>query len=80
MKGIPMAITRIPEPAVIRGVLVAITGVAAYFLNRQIDTSWIDAVLTIYTLVSPIIAGILIRPAVTPVSRPSAGMPGSGRG
>lgn len=69
MKGTAMAITRIPEPALIRGVLVAITGAIAYFLNREVNTAWIDAVLTIYTVMSPIIAGLVIRPAVTPVSK-----------
>jgi multisubunit Na+/H+ antiporter MnhG subunit len=64
-----MPLTRIPEPAVIRGVLVAITGVAAYFLNREVSTAWIDAALTIYTLLAPIVAGLVIRPAVTPVKR-----------
>jgi hypothetical protein len=64
-----MPITRIPEPAVIRGVLVAITGVAAYFLNREVSTAWIEAVLTIYTLLAPIVAGLAIRPAVTPVNK-----------
>lgn len=60
---------RLPEPALIRGVLVAITGVIAYLFGRQIDTSWIDAALTIYSLLTPIIAGVLIRPAVVPVSK-----------
>lgn len=59
--------TRTPEPALIRSVLVTITGVIAYFLGRQIDTSWIDAVLTLYSLATPFLAGLLIRPAVTPV-------------
>lgn len=60
--------TRVPEPALVRSVLVAITGVAAFALGRQIDTSWIEAVLTIYGLLTPVIAGAVIRPAVTPVT------------
>lgn len=61
-----MRIRRLPEPAVVRSILVAITGVAAYVLGRQVDTAWIDAVLTIYSLLTPVIAGALIRPVVTP--------------
>lgn len=68
-----MSITRIPEPALIRSVLVAITGVLAFILGHQIDTSWIEAVLTVYGLLTPVIAGALIRPAVTPVDRQSGG-------
>lgn len=65
-----MSLTRIPEPALIRSVLVAVTGVVAYVLGHQIDTSWIEAVLTIYGLLTPVIAGAIIRPAVIPVDRP----------
>ncbi|WP_280186039.1 MULTISPECIES: hypothetical protein [Nocardia] len=64
-----MPLTHIPEPALIRGVLVTITGVIAYFLNKEVNTAWIDAVLTVYTLATPFLAGLLIRPAVTPVSK-----------
>lgn len=61
---------RLPEPALIRGVLVAITGVIAYLVGHQIDTAWIEGVLVVYGLLTPIIAGFLIRPAVTPVATP----------
>lgn len=60
---------RVPEPALVRSVLVAITGVAAFVLGREVSTEWVETVLTIYGLLTPIIAGALIRPAVTPVSR-----------
>lgn len=62
-----MNINRIPEPALIRGALVTITGVIALVINKQIDTAWIDAVLTIYGLLTPLVAGLLIRPAVVPL-------------
>ncbi|PXX65377.1 hypothetical protein DFR70_104441 [Nocardia tenerifensis] len=69
-----MSIHRIPEPALIRSVLVAITGVVAYVLGRQVDTSWIESVLSIYGLLTPVIAGAIIRPVVTPVDRQAAGI------
>ncbi|MFI2561584.1 hypothetical protein [Nocardia farcinica] len=61
--------TRVPEPALVRSVLVAITGVVAFVAGREIDTTWIEALLTIYGLITPVIAGAVIRPAVTPVAR-----------
>lgn len=64
-----MRINRVPEPALVRSVLVAITGVAAFILGRHVSTEWIDAALTMYGLLTPVIAGALIRPAVTPVQR-----------
>ncbi len=62
----------LPEPALIRSLLVAITGAAAYLLGREVDTSWIEAALTVYGLLTPLLAGILIRPAVTPVKAAAA--------
>lgn len=62
-----MRINRVPEPALVRSVLVAITGVVAFVLGHQVSTEWIDAALTIYGLLTPVIAGLLIRPTVTPV-------------
>ncbi|WP_227997808.1 hypothetical protein [Nocardia australiensis] len=57
---------RIPEPALIRSILVAITGVIALLGGKHIDTSWIETAVTVYAAISPIIAGVLIRQAVTP--------------
>ncbi|MEU2033416.1 hypothetical protein [Nocardia amamiensis] len=68
-----MRITRFPEPALIRSVLVAITGVIAYLLGRQIETTWVESVSTVYGLLTPLIAGAVIRPAVTPIDRPDVG-------
>ncbi|MEV0294546.1 hypothetical protein [Nocardia sp. NPDC050710] len=67
-----MRINGIPEPALIRSVLVAITGVVAYLVGHQVDTAWIESVLTIYGLLTPVLAGLAIRPAVTPIDRPGS--------
>ncbi|APE37685.1 hypothetical protein BOX37_31320 [Nocardia mangyaensis] len=72
-----MRISKAPEPALVRSVLVAITGVIAYLLGREVDTAWIESVLVLYGLATPVLAGALIRPAVTPVRR-SGGEPDAG--
>lgn len=59
---------RVPEPALVRGFILTITAVISFFLQKQIDVSWIDALLTVYTFVAPLIAGILIRRKVAPES------------
>lgn len=59
---------RLPEPALVRSVGVAITGVAAYLLGREVSIEWVETLTTLYALASPVIAGALIRPAVTPIS------------
>ncbi|MFI6571038.1 hypothetical protein [Nocardia fluminea] len=63
-----MRISKTPEPALVRSVLVAVTGVLAYLLGREIDAAWIETLLTLYGLATPLIAGALIRPAVAPVT------------
>lgn len=63
--------TRIPEPALVRSFLITLTGVVAYALGRNVDTGWIDAATTLYGLIAPMIAGLLIRSAVTPVAAPT---------
>lgn len=57
------------EPAVLRGLLVAITAIAAAILGRAVDTAWIDTTVTIYAMVSGLIASILIRPKVVSVAK-----------
>lgn len=59
---------RLPEPALLRSVGVTITAVAAYLLGREVSTEWVEAVTTIYALLSASLAGLLIRPAVTPIA------------
>lgn len=59
---------RVPEPALVRSAIVAVTGVLAVILGRQIDLSWLDTVVTLYAALSPILAGWLIRRVVSPVA------------
>jgi hypothetical protein len=61
---------RVPEPALIRAGLVFATGVIAVVVGHAVDVSWIESAVNIYAVLTPIVAGILIRPAVTPVSKP----------
>ncbi|UGT52389.1 hypothetical protein [Nocardia asteroides] len=71
-----MRISKVPEPALIRSILVAVTGVVAYLIGREIDAAWVETLLTLYGLATPVIAGAIIRPAVTPVT----GSAGEARG
>lgn len=65
--------TRVPEPALIRSVLVAATGITALVIGHAVDTGWIESAVIIYAALSPIIAGLLIRPAVTPIAHSADG-------
>ncbi|MGW3545904.1 hypothetical protein ACWDNI_35930 [Nocardia niigatensis] len=68
----PTPRSRVPEPALVRSGLVFGTGVAAYFIGHEVRTDWIEAVMTIYGVLSPMVAGLLIRPAVSPVKKTPA--------
>ena len=61
---------RVPEPALIRSLIVAVVGVLAVVLGRQIDVSWVEYVVQTYALAAPLIAGYFIRRVVTPVDGP----------
>lgn len=57
------------EPAVVRGGLVFLTTLIAAITKTQIDPGIIDDALLVYTIISPAIAGVLIRPKVTPLEK-----------
>jgi hypothetical protein len=65
-------VTRIPEPALIRSTLVTGTAIIAFVVGHSLDVSWVENVVNLYAMVSALVAGALIRPAVTPVNGPSA--------
>ncbi|GAA5081582.1 MULTISPECIES: hypothetical protein [Nocardia] len=60
---------RVPEPALIRGLLVAVSAIVAVVAGKAVDTAWVDFATQGYALVSPLLAGLWIRPAVTPVEK-----------
>ncbi len=59
-------VSRVPEPALVRGALVTVTSIIALILGHTIDVSWINTVVDVYAGISALVAGALIRPAVTP--------------
>lgn len=63
-----MSISRVPEPALVRSTLVTISGIVAFIVGKNFDTSWIESVSTLYGFVAPLVAGLLIRGAVRPAS------------
>ncbi|QXN73868.1 membrane protein [Mycobacterium phage Eaglepride] len=58
-----------PEPALIRGGIMAVVGLAAYIVGAQIDTAWVDPVVDIYAVAAPIGLAWWIRRNVTPVGK-----------
>ncbi|ADD80812.1 putative holin [Rhodococcus phage ReqiDocB7] len=58
---------RVPEPALVRGALVAVSAVVAVVVGHEVDVAWVDYVTNIYAALSALVAGIVIRRKVTPV-------------
>ncbi|QLF84432.1 hypothetical protein SEA_TOPANGA_29 [Mycobacterium phage Topanga] len=56
-----------PEPALVRGGIMAVVGLIAYILGTQIDTAWVDPVVDIYAVAAPVALAWWIRRNVTPV-------------
>lgn len=55
------------QPAVVRGLLVAVTGVIAQVLGKTvIDNDSIEVILNAYTALSALVGAFWIRPSVTP--------------
>ncbi|MRH85986.1 hypothetical protein GFY24_00650 [Nocardia sp. SYP-A9097] len=63
---------RIPEPALVRSFLITVTGIIAFAVGHNVDTAWVDSATTVYGLIAPLIAGVLIRRAVSPKDQASA--------
>ncbi|AFU20656.1 minor tail protein [Mycobacterium phage Chupacabra] len=58
-----------PEPALIRGGIMAVVGLVAYIVGAQIDTAWVDPVVDIYAVAAPVALAWWIRRNVTPVGK-----------
>lgn len=61
-------VSRVPEPAVVRGAVVGVTALISVIIGKNIDISWLENVLMIYTVLSPGVAAWWIRRKVTPTS------------
>lgn len=69
MADTSLARNRVPEPALIRGAVVAVTALIAVVTGKNIDISWLETVLQVYAVISPIVAGYFIRRVVSPVGK-----------
>ena len=59
---------KVPEPAVVRGLIVAVLGLVGTLLGKQFDISWVDEFITVYAVVAPAVLALWIRRHVTPAN------------
>lgn len=67
--GIEPAAPKVPEPAVVRALLVALVGLVGTVVGKQLDVSWIDQAITVYAIAAPVALGWWIRRNVTPAGK-----------
>ena len=60
---------RIPEPAVIRGAVVAVVGLVGGVLGTTYDVSWLEPALATYAVVAPALLSWWIRMHVSPAKK-----------
>ncbi|WP_280350330.1 hypothetical protein [Nocardia abscessus] len=58
--------SRIPEPALIRGAVVAVLSLVGVVLGHQIELPWLDEALNAYAVVVPLALSLWIRQHVSP--------------
>lgn len=64
------------QPALVRALLVALAAIVAQVMNKTVVTDeTVDLVINVFTALSPLLAGLLIRPAVTPNTKVLAYVP-----
>lgn len=61
--------SKTPEPAVLRGLLVAVVGTVAALVGHALDVSWIDPAIGVYILAAPIGLSLWIRAHVSPAPK-----------
>ncbi|WP_066901073.1 hypothetical protein [Mycolicibacterium houstonense] len=61
--------TKIPEPAVVRGLGAAVLPIIGWIVGKSLDVAWIDQAVAAYAVVAPVVLGFLIRSKVTPVKK-----------
>jgi hypothetical protein len=58
-----------PEPAVVRGLIVAAAGLVGAIVGKTFDLSWVDQAVELYAAVAPVGLAFWIRLHVTPVPK-----------
>lgn len=60
---------KIPEPVMVRGLLLAVVGLVGALAGKEFDVTWIDSAVTVYAIAAPIALGFWARRHVTPLPK-----------
>jgi hypothetical protein len=61
--------TKVPEPAVLRGLIATGVGIVGLVLGKTFDLDWIDPAIAGYALAAPLVLSFWVRMHVTPVKK-----------
>ena len=59
----------VPEPLVLRGILLTVLGLVGLVLGKTLDVTWVDQAIAAYAAVAPIVLSFWARRFVTPVRK-----------
>ncbi len=57
---------KVPEPALVRGAIIAAVGLVGAVVGHQLDVSWVDPAMEVYAVSAPVVLGWWIRRNVSP--------------
>lgn len=60
---------KVPEPLVLRALLVAVLGLIGAVIGKTLDVSWVDQAIAVYAIGAPMVLALWGRRHVTPVSK-----------
>lgn len=59
----------VPEPLVLRGLLLTVLGLVGYIFGKTLDVTWVEHAVAAYAGVAPIILSFWARRHVSPVKQ-----------
>lgn len=60
---------RIPEPALVRGAILAAVNLVGVIVGSTLDIAWVEPVVYLYGVLGPVGLALWIRTKVTPVKK-----------
>jgi len=60
---------KVPEPALVRGLIVSVLGIGSAVVGRQLGADWVDPFIDLYVIAAPLALAFWIRRHVSPVPK-----------
>jgi hypothetical protein len=61
--------SNVPEPLVLRGVLLTVLGLVGYAFGETLDVEWVEKAVAAYAVLVPLVLSVWARRHVSPVDK-----------